>query len=402
MKSLKKLIRGLLSKASPFFLTVLLSLVSSLTVKANDGTYYTKGNQLVPLTETSISIRKEVLTIRLMDNGYARVSVYYEFWNPGAAKRLLMGFEADPPYNDDYMFHPDGRHPNIKDFTVEMNGSRLAYRNAACVRDTLPLQPIDTSRQYYVWDNNALYEVDNDDGNEPVNWELGIPFSYVYYFDADFQPGLNRVHHTYTYRMSTVVGTPYVLDYKLTPAGRWAGGMIDDFTLIIRADSTAKHFLVLDTTLGKADYVVTEGMGKVRPSRLYGEDCREVTLRNGAIQLHVKDFRPMGELGVYGVGIYECVDKEGVYHFGATYDRSAPVCLWYNLGGEYKVEPADKAFLRRVARNLPYAHRGHVFRDASLRQFFEGQWWYMPDPDYKDSDADFTDTDRQFINAVFK
>lgn len=378
-----------------------LTIVPSLPLKANDGTYYTKGNQLVPLQETDISVRKEVLTISLMDNGYARVDVYYEFWNPSVAKRLLMGFEADPPYNDDYKFHPDGRHPNIKDFTVEMNGRRLAYRHAACVSNSLPLQPVDTTKRYYVWDNNMLYE-DDGNGDEPVDYDLGIPFAYVYYFDADFQPGLNRVHHTYTYRMSTVVGVPYVLDYKLTPAGRWAGGTIGDFTLVIRADSTAKHFFVLDSTLREVDYVVTEGMGKVRPSKLWKEACREVSLRNGTIQLHISDFHPTGEFAIYGVGIYECVDDKGVYHFGATYDRSAPVCLWYDVSsGTYPVEPADKAFLRRVARNLPYAHRGHVFRDTRLRKYFESLWWYMPDPAYRDSDADFTDVDRQFINAGF-
>ena len=51
---------------------------------ANDGVYFTKGNQLVPLVETDISVRKEILTIRLMDDGFAHVDVYYEFWNPGS------------------------------------------------------------------------------------------------------------------------------------------------------------------------------------------------------------------------------------------------------------------------------------------------------------------------------
>ena len=100
----------------------MLCLMMSLPAVANDGTYYTRGNQLIPLQETDISVRKEVLTISLMDNGYARVDVQYEFWNPGVAKTVTMGFEADPPYNFDYKFYPDGRHPSISLFTVEMNG----------------------------------------------------------------------------------------------------------------------------------------------------------------------------------------------------------------------------------------------------------------------------------------
>lgn len=156
--------------SSGIFVAALL-LCAAMPAIANDGTYYTKGNQLVPLMETDISVRKEILTISLMDNGYARVDVYYEFWNPGSkSKRLLMGFEADPPYNDDYKFHPSGAHPNIRNFTVEMNGRNLACNTAACVRDSLPLQMVDTSKRYWIFDNNDLYEESNrEDEDFPID-----------------------------------------------------------------------------------------------------------------------------------------------------------------------------------------------------------------------------------------
>jgi hypothetical protein len=38
-----------------------------------------------------------------------------------------------------------------------------------------------------------------------------------------------------------------------------------------------------------------------------------------------------------------------------------------------------------------------VFRDARLRRFFESQWWYMPDQDYKDDISDFTPVDHYYI-----
>lgn len=370
----------------------LLYMVMFVSVAANDGTYYTKGNQLIPLQETDISVKKEVLTISLMDNGYARVDVQYEFWNPGAAKRVTMGFEADPPYNYDYKFYPDGRHPSITAFTVEMNGRQLPYHNAACVADTLPLKKIDTTKHYYVWDNNWLYE---DDGhNEPIDYDAGIVFAYVYYFDADFQPGLNRVHHTYVYRMSTNVGSPFIVDYKLTPATRWAGGKIGDFTLTIRVDSTAKHFYVFDSSFAGAPFAVSEGMGKTRRATCYGDPCAEVSLRNGAITLHATDFRPTGELTIRAVGVDGCyVGQQCIT--GGTYDRSTQI-NWGPYKGMQWV-PADKAFRQRVMRNLPYAHRGHVFHDKRLRQYFESLWWYMPDPDYKDDTSDFTPIDWEFV-----
>lgn len=70
--------------------------------------------------------------------------------------------------------------------------------------------------------------------------------------------------------------------------------------------------------------------------------------------------------------------------------------LFENIWAE-ELDPKDKAFCQRVLRNLPYAHRGHVFRDARLRRFFESQWWYMPDPNYKDDTSDFTPVDHYYI-----
>ena len=52
-------------------------------------------------------------------------------------------------------------------------------------------------------------------------------------------------------------------------------------------------------------------------------------------------------------------------------------------------------------RQLPALCVRGVFKDARLRKFFTSQWWYMPDPKYKDSDSDFTDVDREYINADF-
>jgi hypothetical protein len=38
-----------------------------------------------------------------------------------------------------------------------------------------------------------------------------------------------------------------------------------------------------------------------------------------------------------------------------------------------------------------------VFRDKRLREYFEGLWWYMPDPDYKDDTSDFTPVDWEYV-----
>lgn len=82
MKSIIR-IANCLATMMPRRVAFIFFVLAMLTAWGNDGVYYTSGNHLVPLQETDISVRKEVLTISLMDNGYARVDVQYEFWNPG-------------------------------------------------------------------------------------------------------------------------------------------------------------------------------------------------------------------------------------------------------------------------------------------------------------------------------
>lgn len=87
----------MMNKRIFILLTIILPLVCGIAVYANDSAYFTSGSQLVPLDETNISIKKEVLTISICDDSYASVDVYYEFYNPDSTRTILMGFEADSP-----------------------------------------------------------------------------------------------------------------------------------------------------------------------------------------------------------------------------------------------------------------------------------------------------------------
>ena len=79
--------------------------------------------------------------------------------------------------------------------------------------------------------------------------------------------------------------------------------------------------------------------------------------------------------------------------FGFFYDRSSTLGLWYQAS----MLPRDESFRRRIARNLPYAHRGRMFKSPELQKYFESLWWYMPDPNYVDDPSDFTEYDREYI-----
>lgn len=361
---------------------------------ANDAEYYATGNQLVPLKQTTIRVTKEVLSIDLRDDGTAYVDVQYEFTNPESkAKTILMGFEADPPYSSEGDIHYSKKHPFIKNFTVEVNGQKLKYKNA--ISRPGKFNPINTKGMY---EDDGLLKKESDP------YGGGIPYAYVYHFNATFQPGVNKVHHTYSYRMVEAVNWVYQLDYKLSPAARWANKQIDDFTLIVSANKTAKHFSIPYKCLGNVKPEICRGKGKVRATTLFNgeekEKSWEVSLRKGAVKFHIKNFKPSAKHELRIEAMTNCFgDNGGDDRLGHSYDRSA-------LGVSY-LYCIDKGgysnkFVELVIHNLPYAHRGRVFKTKGLQKFFNSCWWYMPDPKYVPNTKDFTKTDWEYVNFKYE
>lgn len=344
--------------------SAMLSCIGS-TMHANDGVYYAKGNQLVPIRETDISVAKEVLTISLGDDGFARVDVAYEFMNHGASKVVDMGFESTNPYNTGDSINPKGVHPYIEDFTVEMNGEKLFVKNSLVEPGLL----------------DTPYKGRPQD--VPEEFER---YSYAYIFKAQFHEGLNRVHHTYRYRMSFGVGRTFEVPYWLTPATRWKGGNIGDFTLRIRADHTAKHFLLPDSVFSFTNFRVTEGKGKIRRSK-FGWSCDmiEIALRNGTVEWHATNFIPQTDM---------CIQSADTY---ISFDTNYPVGTFYDRSDHYAIWPLERNVSKQVARNLPYANRGYVFKKKSLKRLFDSFWWYMPDPKWQPSTDDFTPREWRLI-----
>ena len=365
-------------------------------VRANDGVFYVNGNHLVPVQETSISLTKEVLTISLCDDGYASVDVQYELDNRGAMKTVVMGFEANAPYNDTVAFSPQGIHPYIADFTVCMNGEALTYMNAVVKSEydvDCDFQPLDLKK----W--KAYGEVKMRDGEDlPHNALLYsqqtdslTPFSYAYYFVARFLPGRNTVHHTYRYRMSYGVGRTFEVPYWLKPAMRWANKQIDDFTLRIKATNTAKHFFLADSLFSASSFIVTEGSGKVRKTKEWDDTCTEFTLRNGTVEWHAQNFSPHANMTI------QSAERVNYDHFilGTFYDRSDAY-----MPGSYLLETDKISQRERILQNLPYAHRGYVFKNKKLQKYFSQFWWYMPDTSYQPSTADFTPREWKLVNEL--
>ena len=65
-----------------YHLVFLLVCIYSAFTFANDGAFFAKGNQLIPISETQISVQKEILTLKNINHQAIEVVVYYEFFNP--------------------------------------------------------------------------------------------------------------------------------------------------------------------------------------------------------------------------------------------------------------------------------------------------------------------------------
>ena len=372
----------------------LLTLLAATVAWANDGVFFVNGNQLVPIQETDIALTREVLTISLCDDGYARVDVQYELTNNSKEKTVTMGFEAEAPYNDEVAFNPKGIHPYISDFTVTMNDQQLTYTNAVVgvhYDVDCDFQPLNL-KQWKSYDQvkmNNGEELPNNSMLYDAKTDSLVNFAYAYYFVARFKPGRNTIHHTYRYRMSYGVGRTFEVPYWLTPAMRWANHQIDDFTLRIKATRTAKHFSLHQQTFAQSRFVVTEGVGKVTTTTCYDEPYIEIALRNGIVEWHATNYKPESNIHIQSA---EMLHTDN-FLLGTFYDRSDRY-----VPGSYMIENKKTDAQRRILKNLPYANRGYVFKDKQLQRYFSQFFWYMPDPSWKTRTDDFTPREWRLIN----
>ena len=226
---------------------------------------------------------------------------------------------------------------------------------------------------------------------------------------TNFKEGKNVVHHTYRYRMSSAVYQSFSVPYWLKPAMRWANHQIDDFTLRIKVDKTAKQFCIENDDMWKAaQWRVAEGAGKVHTLKNEWTEYYEFSLRNGIVEWHAKNFRPTSDFTITSPeNLLFYRDGDNSMKLGRYYDRS----LTYLLPFEMMQETDDGArFLydgttdgipnKRILRNLPYAHRGYVFKDQKLAAYFKSLWWYMPDPNWQQDTSDFTEEEWKLIREA--
>lgn len=339
-------------------LSIVLLMLTCYAAMANDGAFFAKGNQLIPIKETDISVRKEILTLKKVRNKFIEVTVYYEFFNPNSDKKLTVGFEAFSPSGDVDGAPKDGKHPYMRDFTVQLNNSILKY-NVAYVADSSYAK------------NGTVKSLDlakfqgSKSGNE-------VDFYYVYHFEANFKKGINIIKHTYNYDVSGSIDYNYDFEYVLTAANRWANKQIDDFTLIIDLGEF-ETFSINKSFFKTANEWHINGIGKTEdvkgsPNSFVEHDALKFHLQKGNLVFKKKNFKINGDLFVYAQNY---LGIEGQAYLPFSYFQ------------EDKINEPQNDFERKVLRNLPFARRGYVFQSQDLNNYYKQMDWYIPNKDYK-------------------
>ena len=389
-------------------ITVLLCCVTIFCTNANDGVFYAAGNQLIPITETDISVKKEVLTINRVSD-HLEVTVYYEFFNPVGEKELLVGFEAQSPYNsslDPIALFPN--HPHMRNFKVVVNGELLHYAIAHVMRghyddnDQYTLPPYYNNGQFKDWSKKQC-----EDSLKAWDYNA-IPFDYVYHFKAKFRPGLNIVQHTYEYDLSFSVGEEFEFPYVLTAANRWANHQIDDFTLNINMGDR-ESFRIKKTFFEKPVEWTIDGLGMAINCEWLGWDTVEngviFNLQQGGISFHKQNFHPNGELFIAKAHLIACLWSDWKGEENIPVEEKLIIGLksqYYALDtayipGFFAETPKFTPIQRRILRNLPFAYRGYKFKDKQLQEYFESTQWYILNPKYKGEMEGFSEKEKAWV-----
>jgi len=365
------------------FLLFLLPLFSL----ANDGAFRASGNQLIPITETDISVKKEILTIRRINKKQTRVEVYYEFFNPKEAKTIEVGFEAVSPSGDaDHYPTKDGHQPYINEFTVTLNDASIPYK-VAIVHDKI----------YY---RNGQYKAISLAQANKESEEEYVDFVYVYHFRASFKQGLNIIRHSYVVDLSNSVTERYSLDYVLTAAKRWANRQIDDFTLQIDMGEF-QDLCIHQTFFKNAAEWKTDSTVKSLDEGSAEKDQPGISrffIRKGMIVFTKMNFKPRGELNMQSFNIYHyrIVERSDGAGQPEQFD-SRTTRLPFAIEDQDDIFPPVDELSKKILHNLPFARRGYVFKSPGIAAYYKKQPWYLPDPAYTPDPGSLTKQEQDWL-----
>ncbi|PIE46271.1 MAG: hypothetical protein CSA44_00545 [Gammaproteobacteria bacterium] len=387
---------------------LLLACCFAAVVSANDAVYYMHGNQLIPLQQNDISVRKEILTITEQKNKQSSGGIYdreflvdvdYIFYNPTQETTVLMGFEASAPSLLDDEYQVETMHPFLDDFSVVLNGEKLSYKTA------LVADPLHLARGKIT----SITPQQAKKRATMIGEGGGTPYRYAYYFNATFKPGENRLRHRYRFAFGADVMLQNELGYLLTPANRWANKQIDDFTLNIHLLSP-KNVFIERTFFDDAKHWSSDGRLVTAPYQYYENKMMQFNSEGTTLTFKQKAFHPKGELflaiprpqymDAFKPSIGPDTNSGTIYCFSGVASHFDELLsdLGYYKNEVFNACVNATPFERKVLRNLPFAKRGYVFRDKKVQRYYQdNQPWYAPNPDYRPDMSKLTNQEAEWV-----
>ncbi|MBX7174994.1 MAG: YARHG domain-containing protein [Pyrinomonadaceae bacterium] len=365
---------------------IVFCLLFTFQLFANDGVFYAQGDTLFPLQETQVQLKKEILKFFVVDHNFAKVDVYFEFYNPSATKTVTVGF-VTPPADGDVTEEAAAK-PFISNFTVNVNGKNLLYKIKRLKETTFKLETKED-------------ESPKDD-------------FFVYYFPVTFKKGLNIIRHTYRYRGGESVELDRDFDYQITTGKGWANKQIDDFEMQIHLDNGIFAVPARFIKDGKlADWKIV-GDGKMEENERQwfnvenSPQVRMVHLNRGYLSFKATNFKPDYDItfGEYNWAAgwadtwcnygQECVEAKSLEKITRYFDLKPY--------GEFESidfnEFTAKDF--KYLRNYFYAVRGLDFKDEQLRKFYSQFFWYRPDKTLRVESIKLSKAEDDFLKGLAK
>lgn len=354
-------------------LTIIFILTSTYSVHGNDGVYLSHGSVIYPINETKISLEREILSFTVR-NRVAYVDIQFEFNNPqNSERRLLIGFQAPTAAGDvsDSISHFN----QIADFIIIQNGQILPYTLKAAECEDCELKDL---KEFYFSQH-----------------EPGV---FVFLFEITFNPGLNRINHSYHFPASANVSFDQFYNYILTTGSKWAGGTIKDLTINI--DMGQNQYFYVNDIFGQTAKWSIIGSGKVTDERFEyeyvypGDSCRMIRILSGKLHIQVNDFKPtknieFGIVNGYSFTIWPV-------HHDRIQNGEVISISDLTLDNEYTQNEL------RLLRNTIYAQHNYDFKNPALKDYFSQFAWYMPDPNLKMENIKLTADEKKYIEEIVK
>ncbi len=337
---------------------------------ANDGAYTMSGNQLIPIMESDISIKKEILTIKRIDNGILDVTVNYTFFNPNDKKTVLVGFEAKAPWGDVSKRPRNGQHPHMYAFSVQMNHKKIPYTVTYLTSDNYLKGKIIATPEFNT----------NKSDIEPT-------YGYVYHFKAPFKKGLNTITHHYQYKAPTLVLTNYDFDYILTAAARWKGQQIEDFTLILDMGNFQEFYINKTFFKNNSDWTVNGIIKDHKKKSLF-------YVKNGLTIFKKKNFKIKGELRISSESLF--------LESSFNYKKNKVPFMFETivLANNKKIRNINDEMSYKILKNAPYARRGYRFNNTTIQHYYESLDWYQKGKSNKNFDFTLTENEKKWLKEI--